>query len=220
MIDVRSVLRLYLVADPVHCVGDLLEQTERALRGGVTIVQLRVKHLSDLETLNLANRMRSLCHQYDVPFLVTDRLDIALAAGADGVHLGVDDLPVQSARDIAGPHFLIGFSPETNTQLRDAGERGANYLGVGPVYSTSTKLDAGIALGTDGFAEKVALANLPVVGIGGIGPTNFAEVLAQGAAGIAVVSAILGAADAEAAARQLSRNSNRSSTRGSSAGSQ
>lgn len=220
MIDLRSALRLYLVADPDQCDGDLISSVSAALTGGVTMVQLRTKSLSDLEILNLATDMRALCYQHVVPFLVNDRIDIALAVGADGVHLGVDDLPLESARDLGGSGFVIGYSPETDEQVASAAGRGADYLGIGPVFGTLTKCDAGVALGIEVFAERMRLGRLPTVGIGGINADNASRVIDAGADGIAVVSAILRAKNPTEAARQLSRNSKNSSTRGSSDGSQ
>lgn len=220
MIDLRAALRLYLVADPNHARGDLVNSVESALRGGVTMVQLRAKELTDREQLSLAITLRELCQQSDAAFIVNDRLDIALASGADGVHLGVDDLPLEVARELAGPEMIIGYSPETDEQLRTAAVRGADYLGVGPVFGTSTKSDAGAALGLNELKRRLELGRLPAVGIGGITSENATSVITAGADGVAVVSAILKAADPEAAARQISLNSNSSSTRGSSAGSQ
>lgn len=207
MIDLPSVLRLYLVADPEHCHGELVEMVESAITGGVTIVQLRAKQLSDLEHVNLAKRVGTACRSLGVPFLVNDRVDIALAASAEGVHLGVDDLPLEDARSIGGQGFLIGYSPETDEQLISADGRGADYLGIGPIFGTSTKPDAGSALGLETFESRVRLANIPVVGIGGITVSNAEFVLDAGATGVAVVSAILNADNPHEAARQLSRNS-------------
>lgn len=207
MIDLASALRLYLVADPAHASGDLFVAVESALRGGVSSVQLRAKHLTDRDLLDHAIRLRTLCAQYDALFLVNDRVDIALAADADGVHLGVDDLPVESARRLGGDDFIIGFSPETDKQLESAQSLGVNYLGIGPVFGTKSKSDAGDALGLAELSRRIQLGRLPAVGIGGINRANAAGVLDSGAAGIAVISAILGATDPETAALQLSRNS-------------
>ena len=206
MIDFRNPLRLYLVADPEQCDGDLTDRVESAVRGGVTLVQLRAKCLSDRDLLILAEKIKAICAHSNVPFLVNDRIDIALACGADGVHLGGDDLPVDSARSIAGGRFVIGYSPETENEVRASADRGADYLGIGPVFATTTKADAGEAIGIQRFASLVAISELPVVGIGGISTANYRAVLATGAAGIAVVTAILGSDDTTATARQLSRN--------------
>lgn len=204
--DLQKSLRLYLVADPDQCNGDLTDQVEAAIRGGVTLVQLRAKTLSDLDLLLLGEKISAICARHNIPFLVNDRIDIALACGASGVHLGVDDLPLELARAIGGEGLIIGFSPETENQVRIAADRGADYIGIGPVFTTATKADAGEAIGIERFASLVAIANLPVVGIGGISTANYGAVLSAGAAGIAVVSAILGSDEAMVAARQLSRN--------------
>jgi thiamine-phosphate pyrophosphorylase len=198
-----SLLSLYLVANPDHAQGDLVEVVEEAIHGGVSMVQLRAKSLSDREHLALATRIRRLCAPHGLPFVVNDRVDIALAGEADGVHLGVDDLPVAVARQLGGPDFIVGYSPETENQLLQSAEQGADYLGVGPVYGTSTKADAGRALGIEEFAQRCRTSPLPVVGIGGIDTSNAASVMAAGARGVAVVSAILGAPDARKAAREL-----------------
>jgi thiamine-phosphate diphosphorylase len=198
-------LRLYLVADPEPIVGDVLATVEAALRGGVTAVQLRAKCLPDREQVLLARHLKAACRAYGVPLLVNDRLDIALAAGADGVHLGVDDLPVSDARRIAGPGFLIGYSPETDAQVLHAAASGADYLGIGPVFGTATKPDAGPALGLEAFARRCQQSALPVVGIGGISAGNAADVMRAGATGVAVISAIIGAPDPEQSSRDLLR---------------
>lgn len=202
MIDPAS-LRLYLVADPSHVRGELIPAVHQALEGGVSMVQLRAKALSDREHLTLAVGLQDLCSRYRVPFLVNDRMDIALAAHAAGVHLGVDDLPTTSARDLGGPDFIIGFSPENDEQILAARATGADYLGIGPVFGTITKSDAGSALGITEFGRRCSISPVPVVGIGGIGTGNAAAVVEAGAAGIAIVSAILGAVDVGSAARAL-----------------
>lgn len=208
MIDLAAALRVYLVVGPEHVEGDMLEVCEAALHGGVTMVQLRSRIGTDRELLERAVQLRELCRRYSVPFLVNDRLDIALGAGADGVHLGVDDLPLEYARNLAGDDFIIGYSPETDGQLTSAANRGANYLGIGPIFGTQTKLDAGEALGLDEFIRRMTLGGLPTVGIGGITVANAPTVFATGAQGVAVVSAVLSANDTEQAARQISRNTN------------
>jgi thiamine-phosphate diphosphorylase len=196
-------LRLYLVADPEHCAGDLVDAVSAAIAGGVTCVQLRAKTLTDREHLALAKRLNDACLSASVPFLVNDRLDIALASGADGVHLGVDDLPVGAARSLAGEGFLIGFSPETDEQIVQSVLDGVDYLGIGPVFGTSTKSDAGAALGIEEFRRRCHISPMPVVGIGGITATNSHQVIESGAAGVAVVSAILGQMDLLSAARSF-----------------
>ena len=176
---------------------------ERALAGGVTAVQLRCKALSDRETLGFARAIRAITWNASALFLVNDRLDIALATEADGVHLGVDDLPLADARHIGGPGMIFGYSPETDNQVESAKLLGANYLGVGPVFGTSTKTDAGAAIGLETLARRVTLAKMPVIGIGGITAQNAGSVIRAGAAGVAVVSAISLQNDPKSAARNL-----------------
>jgi len=202
MID-PGALRLYLVADPEHARGDLVEIVASALAGGVTMVQLRAKALTDREHLALATHLSALCARSDVPFIVNDRIDLALAAKASGVHLGVDDLPLAAARGLSGPDFIIGYSPETDQQIDSAVTEGADYLGVGPVFGTRTKSDAGAALGIAEFGRRCALSAIPVVGIGGIDTEGAPEVMRAGAAGVAVISAVLGSPDPESAAHHL-----------------
>jgi thiamine-phosphate diphosphorylase len=194
-----------VVADPDHVLGDLILMVERALSGGVTAVQLRYKHGTDREALELARSLRSRTADQGALFLVNDRLDLALASGADGVHLGVDDLPLEDARRIAGPDLVIGYSPETDDQTRDASERGADYLGVGPVFGTATKSDAGNPIGPDTVSRRAGLAGIPVIGIGGITAQNARSVIGAGAVGVAVVSAISMQDDPRAAAVGLRR---------------
>ena len=200
---IRAALRLYLVLDPDFVDGAPVEALRAALAGGVTMVQLRAKGRTDRETLALGRPMRAICGDAGIPLVINDRLDLGLALGADGVHLGVDDLPLEDARRLAGPGFLIGYSPETDDDARGAAERGADYLGVGPVFGTATKADAGAALGLAEFGRRRALTALPVVAIGGIGVANASEAIAAGADGVAVVSAILRAPDPRTAALTL-----------------
>lgn len=201
--QLRRALRLYLVADPEQSLGDFAAQVEDALRGGVTMVQLRAKQLSDRGLYTAAVELRELCRRYEAAFFVNDRVDVALAAGADGVHLGVDDLPIEAARRIVPDDFVIGYSPETNDQAARAKERGAHYLGVGPVYETATKADAGPEIGLQLLSKRVHLSGMPVIGIGGVTAERAPEVIAAGACGVAVISAILKAGDARAAASRL-----------------
>lgn len=193
-------LALYLVADPTQTTGPFLPAVDAALANGVTAVQLRAKHLTDREMLALARELWRRCRSCDALFLVNDRVDIALASGADGVHLGVDDVPVEDARRMLGPGAVVGFSPETDEQTREAQARGADYLGVGPVVTTASKGDAGSPIGLEGLRRRVVLAGIPVIGIGGITPSTYPDVLATGAAGAAVIGAILRTPDPGTAA--------------------
>lgn len=198
-----SDLTLYLVADPKHVSGNFRAAVSAAIAGGVTMVQLRAKSHTDREHFALAISLRHLCASENVTFLINDRLDIALASGADGVHLGVDDLPIGPVRDLAGPNFIVGFSPDTDDQIESAMADGYDYLGIGPVFGTATKGDAGAALGIAEFTRRCTLSPVPVAGIGGIDLWNAADVIHAGAHGVAVVSAILRQPDPETAARAI-----------------
>ncbi|MEJ7837353.1 MAG: thiamine phosphate synthase, partial [Thermomicrobiales bacterium] len=158
-------LTLYLVAGAGP---DVQQDIAAAIHGGVTMVQIRFKSLSDRDLIDLAEPVMELCKRHQIPVIVNDRLDLALVLNADGVHLGVDDLPLESASEMSPEGFHIGYSPESDEQIRTAAERGATYLGIGSVYTTTTKLDAGAALGLEEFHRRCELTTLPVVGIGGI----------------------------------------------------
>ena len=184
-----------------------MHTVECALQGGVTMVQLRAKSLSDRDHLDLALRLRERCSRYDVPLIINDRLDIALLSAADGIHVGVDDLPPREMRKHVARGFIIGYSPETDAQILSSHTEGVDYLGVGPVFGTSTKLDAGQALGLEEFQRRCQLSPVPVVAIGGISIENIGTILPVGAAGSAVVSAILQAGNPQTAARELRNQS-------------
>lgn len=196
--NVAALVRVMLVTDDHLLRGqDLLQVALSAQRGGITSFQIRFKQTPDRELVALA---RSLVAALEVPVLVNDRPDVAIAAGAAGVHLGPDDLPVDLARQIAPSGFLIGASVGSEAEAGRAGK--ADYWGIGPWRVTATKQDAGAALGLDGFKQLVRLAGpRPCIAIGGILPDDIATVAKAGGSGVAVVSGILGAADVEAAAR-------------------
>ncbi len=189
--DARAFLRVYLIADPDQTTGGFLSAVERALSGGVTAVQFRSKLLDDGPFLALAQQVKSACDLHAVPFIVNDRVDVALALGADGVHVGVDDLPIPAARRLVEDHAIIGYSPASEDQTAAAKSLGADYVGLGPVFPTGSKDDAGEAIGLDGVRRRASLAQLPAVGIGGINADNAPDVITAGANGIAVISAIL-----------------------------
>jgi thiamine-phosphate pyrophosphorylase len=177
---------------------DLVGLARSAERGGVTSVQLRLKQIEPRELVEIA---RSLVQALTVPLLVNDRPDVAIAAGAAGVHLGPEDMPVELARRIAPPGFVLGASVGSELEASRAGA--ADYWGIGPWRDTATKEDAGSGLGADGFARLAALANgKPCLAIGGVRPEDVLLVMASGGQGVAVVSGILAAEDVEAAARQ------------------
>jgi thiamine-phosphate pyrophosphorylase len=197
--NVASLVRLMLVTDDHLVRGrDLVEVALAAQRGGITSLQLRLKQTPGRELVAL---VRSLVAALHVPVLVNDRPDIAIAAGAAGVHLGPEDLAVELTRQIAPGGFLIGASVGTEAEVGPAAK--ADYWGVGPWRVTSTKQDAGTALGPDRFRELVRLAGArPCIAIGGVLPEDVSAVLGSGGAGVAVVSGILAAPDVEAAARR------------------
>lgn len=198
-------LGLYVVTDErLSLSRPTVEVVAAALRGGVDAVQLRAKDdLSVREQAAIGRALRALTRAAGVLFLVNDRADLAAALDADGVHVGQDDLPADLARRIVGPDRIVGVSAATVEEALAAREAGADYLGVGPIYGTLTKPDAGAAVGPERITAIKARVPLPVVGIGGIGRDTIAAVMAAGADGTAVVSAIVGAADVEAAARDL-----------------
>jgi thiamine-phosphate pyrophosphorylase len=199
--NVANLVRLMLVTDDQQVRGrDLIAVVRAAERGGVTSVQLRLKAVGGRE---LAELVRALIGELTIPLIVNDRPDVAIAAGAAGVHLGPGDLPVRLARRIAPAAFIIGASVGSKQEAETAGE--ADYWGIGPWRLTSTKADAGAALGPDGFSGIVALAaGKPSIAIGGVRPEDVTAVLRLGGTGVAVVSGILRADDVEAAARNYS----------------
>jgi thiamine-phosphate pyrophosphorylase len=200
----REALRLYLVADRGYAAGRRLRPiVEAAVRAGVTLVQIRDKGDDARAFLAEALELRDALAGTGVPLLVNDRIDIARAIGADGVHLGQSDLPPPIAREQLGPDAIVGLSIETLAQMGNGIFEGVDYLGVGPVFATNTKPDAAPPIGLDGLAAIRAATPLPMVGIGGVGPADAAAVRATGVEGICVVSAILGAADPAAATRAL-----------------
>lgn len=198
-------LAVYLVADPDQTPRDLVGDVVAALAGGVTCLQLRAKRLGGRDFFDLAVRLRALAHGAGALFVVNDRVDVALAAGADGVHVGVTDLPLAATRRIVGTDLFVGYSPLDADHVREAERDGADYVGLGPVYATASKDDAQPPLGPDGLAAQVRLVDLPAVGIGGITADNAAEVIGAGAVGVAVIGAILRADDPGAAAARLAR---------------
>lgn len=199
----KDMLLLYAVTDRSH-VGEqtLEEQVEDALRGGVTMVQLREKDLSDDELTAEAEKLCALCHRYGVPLIINDRADIALAVGADGVHVGIEDTPVSEIRRIAGSDFIIGATAKTPAQAKAAEDSGADYLGVGAVFPSPTKKNA-IRITAEQLREICSCVSVPTVAIGGITQDNVKELAGGGMDGIAVVSALFSADDITRAAKEL-----------------
>lgn len=198
-------LHLYLVTDEAaKCRHSLLETVQRAVDGGVTIVQYRSTNPDAGTCYREALPIRDFLASRGVPFIVNNRIDLALALDADGVHIGQRDLPVPAVRAMIGPDRILGLSVSNADQLRAVDAALVDYLGMGPVFPTISKLNAPPVLGVDGFAALASQSPLPVVAIGGLNVERARLVRATGAAsGIAVVSAICGAEDPEAAARAL-----------------
>lgn len=193
----REYMRLYAVTDRSWAGKQtLLKQVEAALRGGVTCVQLREKNLDKEAFYQEALEMRQLCSQYGVPFLVNDAVDIAVRCHADGVHVGQADMEAGKVRSVVGDHLMIGVSVQTVEQAIKAQDAGADYLGVGAVFKTTSKMDAAeVSLKT--LAEICAAVRIPVVAIGGIGKHNLRELSGTGVDGVACISAIFAAKDIE-----------------------
>jgi thiamine-phosphate pyrophosphorylase len=195
---------LCLIADTEFASNrDIVRMTEEAVEEGVTLVQLRAKNLSDGDFFHLALNLSEKLEEKKTPLIINDRVDIAISSGASGVHLGQDDLPLPCARKILGRDKLIGISTNTAEEALLAEEGGADYLGVGPVYFTSTKKSAKTPLGLEGFRVIRKKVRIPVLAIGGINHRNASDVMACRADGIAVISAIWGAGNIHQAVKEL-----------------
>lgn len=202
--ELSEKLRLYVLTDArAACGRDLVALVAAALEGGATAIQLREKEESALAQVTLGRELRRLTREAGALFIVNDRVDVARAVEADGVHLGQDDLPASVARAILGNDAIVGGSAGNPDELARCLAARVDYLGVGPMYPTPSKADAGPAIGPAGLAEIRRATSLPIVGVGGIGADNLGPVLAAGADGVALISAVIGAADPRAAARQL-----------------
>lgn len=196
---------IYLVTDDGCLQGRaLLDCVREALEGGVTLVQYRAKTASSAEMYAEALQLKALCDSFNMPLIINDRLDIAMAVGAAGVHLGQDDLPCAAARKILGEDYLIGVSAHNPAEAKAALQSGADYLGCGAVFGTATKADVK-KLGTEGLAAICKAKGLPVVGIGGVTADNYREVRAAGADGAAIVSGILAQPDIRATVRAIAK---------------
>ena len=196
---------IYLVTDHNCLLGrDFLSCIEDALRGGVTLVQLREKDVDGGIFLQRALAVKNLCDKYRVPLLINDRIDIALACKAAGVHLGQDDIPPAVARGILGPDAIIGVSAHNSEEAAAAEKGGADYLGVGAVFPTYSKDDAS-EVGLNMLKKIRQISDLPIVGIGGINAQNYAQVRAAGTQGAAIISGILAAEDIEEEVRKIKR---------------
>lgn len=204
---VRRAMRLYLVMGSVNATHDPVEVLRQAIAGGITLFQFREKGtgaLTGTARIALAERLREVCGQHSIPFIVNDDVELAVALQADGVHVGQDDADAALVRARIGPGRMLGVSAHSVTEARRAVQAGADYLGVGPMYPTRSKADAHAVLGPAGIAElRAAGIAVPLVGIGGIAADTAAAVMAAGADGVAVISAVAGAADVRAAAAEL-----------------
>lgn len=183
----------------------LLQQIEAALTGGVTLVQLREKQMDEEDFIREAREVRDLCHRFSVPLIVNDRVDVALASGADGVHVGIEDCPVAEIRKKTGKDFIIGATAKTVEQARKAEADGADYLGVGAVFPSPTKKNA-IRITNEQLRKICTSVSIPAVAIGGICLDNVSELAGCGMDGIAVVSAVFAADDIAEASRKLKRS--------------
>jgi thiamine-phosphate pyrophosphorylase len=195
---------LYLVTDRRLCGGKPLEEVIiKAVKGGVAYVQLREKDVSARFFVEEAKRIKKLLEPYKVPLIINDRVDVALACGAEGVHIGQEDMPYEIVRQLMGQKAIIGLSVETWEDVKASQKLDVSYIGVSPVFSTPTKADTKGAWGLDGLAKIKAYNRHPLVAIGGINESNVQEVVQAGADCIAIVSAICAAPDPEMAARNI-----------------
>lgn len=202
----RFDLSVYLITDPSLCAErGVVETVVAAVRGGVTLVQLRDKHVSDAELIDQARRLKAALVGSGVPLIINDRLAVAVESGADGLHIGQDDGDVVEARQALGPNAILGLSVQTHEQLARVDPSRLDYLGLGPVFPTPSKGDHAQPLGFEGLAALVAASPLPSVAIGGLKAEHATALRAAGAQGAAVISAICGQSDPEAAARAFFR---------------
>lgn len=199
-------LALYLVTDRELSNGRPLDKiVEDAVKGGVTMVQLREKDCSSRDFYDIALQIKKVLTDYHIPLIINDRLDIALAIDADGLHIGQSDIPWQVARKILGKDKIIGLSVENMQEVIEANEADVDYIGISPVFSTMTKMDTQSPFGLEGVRMAASLTKHPTVAIGGINIHNAKAIVEAGANGIAVVSAIVSTENPEEAARELKK---------------
>ena len=199
----EKMLLLYAVTDQAW-VGKqtLLEQIEDALKGGVTIIQLREKKMDEDSFVEEAIQVRDLCHKYNVPLIINDNVEVALKSGADGVHVGIEDAPVAEIRKCVSADFIIGATCKTVEQAKIAEAAGADYMGVGAVFPSPTKTNA-VRITNAQLREIVSAVSIPAVAIGGISYDNVCEIKGSSVSGVAVISSIFGAEDIEKATALL-----------------
>ncbi|MEM7131215.1 MAG: thiamine phosphate synthase [Chloroflexota bacterium] len=202
----RRIQGLYLVTDRDLCGNRPLSQVvSKAVKAGVAIVQLREKALATRPFVEEALALKEVLAPYNVPLIINDRIDVALAANADGVHIGQEDMPYPLARQLMGPDAIIGLSVEKMAEVTQAEAYDVDYLGVSPIYETPTKIDTKGSWGTDGLAAVRAASRHPLVAIGGLNASNIPQVVDAGADSVAVVSAICTAPDPQQAVQELIR---------------
>ncbi|MBR5829945.1 MAG: thiamine phosphate synthase [Tidjanibacter sp.] len=200
----KNALKLYLVTDRPLSLGRPLEEiVEGAVAGGVTMVQLREKDAPTGEFVALAKRLKAVLAPLGIPLIINDRVDVALAADADGVHIGQSDMPYEDARRLLGAEKIIGLSVENFEDLERANALDVDYVGISPVYGTPTKSDTAEPFGLEGLRRAVAMSAHPTVAIGGMNASTIAEVMQAGTDGVAVVSAICSAPSPRKAAEEL-----------------
>ena len=199
-------LSLYLVTDRGY-IGDrnLREVVNQAVKGGVTMVQLREKEASTRGFIELAQGLKKILQDKNVPLIINDRIDVAMAVKADGVHLGQEDMPVELARKIMGDDYLIGLSIENMDQLRETENLHIDYIGLSPLFTTETKPELKHEWGIQGLRQAAGISSHKIVAIGNIDANNAAEVIKSGADGVAVVSAICASSDPEKAAKAIAQ---------------
>lgn len=200
--DIQKAMCLYLVTDQRWVHNSFYEDIEKALVGGVTCVQIREKHLNKEAFIKEAIDIKQLCHQYHVPLIINDNVDVMIASDADGIHVGQSDMAAQDVRKLIGPNKILGVSVQTVEQAQIAYNAGADYLGVGAVFSTSTKDDA-VEVHQQTLKEICRAVPVPIVAIGGINEENISYLTHSGIDGVAVVSAIMAQDDVEKATRLL-----------------
>lgn len=200
----REQLRLYLVTDRDVCQGrDLLEIISQAIEGGVTMVQLREKNCDTRQFIDIATKIKELLKPKHIPLIINDRVDVALAVDADGVHIGQSDMPYDMARKLLGADKIIGLSVENIDDVVEANKLNVDYIGVSPVFATPTKTDTAQPFGLEGLRKAVGLSIHPTVAIGGMNEKTVKDVMACGVDGVAVVSAIIGADNPKETAKKL-----------------
>lgn len=199
----KETMLLYAVTDRAWTGRQTLtEQVEEALKGGVTCVQLREKHLNDPDFLQEAKDICALCREYGVPFIVNDNVEVAIACKADGVHVGQEDMEAGRVRKLIGEDMILGVSAHTVEEARKAVENGADYLGLGSVFPTNTKSDVDV-MKRETLQAICSAVDVPIVAIGGINKDNLSSLKGSGVDGVALVSAIFSAENIEEACREL-----------------